>query len=105
VPLKLLANQQRQFDERTLGMESLGLNQNFTLFLSENNAMSTAQAFYEIYKSLPKKTRKEVLELLQDEIVMVSRNAVTEAAIEIRRLKSGQTAALSMDEFFRQLKS
>ena len=67
--------------------------------------MSTAQAFYEIYKSLPKKTRKEVLELLQDEIVMVSRGAVSEAADEIRRLKSGQSAALSMDEFFRQLKS
>ena len=67
--------------------------------------MSTAQAFYEIYKSLPKKTRKEVLELLQDEMVMISRSAVTEAADEVKRLKSGESVAMGMDDFIRQLKS
>lgn len=67
--------------------------------------MSTAQAFYEIYKSLPKKTRKEVLELLHEELVMVSKSAVTEAAVEIKRLKSGESIAMGLDDFFHQLKS
>jgi len=74
-------------------------------FWVNNLYMSTAQAFYEIYKSLPKKTRKEVLELLQDEIVLVSRSAVTEAAVEIRSLKIGKSIALSLDDFFEKLKS
>lgn len=89
---------------RTTRKKRLVRNRKSGLLLTKNNAISNAQAFYEIYKSLPKKARKEVLESLQDEIVMVSRNAITEAADEIRRLKSRQSSALSMDEFFRELK-
>ena len=62
--------------------------------------MSTAQAFYEIYKSLPKKTRKEVLELLQDEMVMISRSAVTEAADEgsVQSTVSGVESVVKINE-------
>jgi hypothetical protein len=67
--------------------------------------MSTAQAFYEIYKSLPKKTRKEVLDLIQEDLVLVSRKAIMEAAEEVKQFKSGKSAAISVDELFRELKS
>lgn len=67
--------------------------------------MSTAQAFYEMYKSLPKRTRKEVLELIQEEMELVSKKAVEEAAMDVKQLKMGKASVLKMEEFLQQLKS
>jgi TRAP-type C4-dicarboxylate transport system substrate-binding protein len=67
--------------------------------------MSTAQAFYEIYKSLPKKTRKEVLELIQEDMVLVSKKAVEEAVMEVKKLKTGKASVMEMEDLLRQLKS
>lgn len=55
--------------------------------------MSAAQAYFELYKTLPKKVRKEVLELIEentDEIVSISLKALTESIEQVKLLKAGK---------------
>jgi hypothetical protein len=67
--------------------------------------MSTAQAYYEIFKSLPKKTRLEVLELIQEDSIRVSKKAFIESLKEVKKLKEGKAQTMPLEDFLKELKS
>ncbi len=67
--------------------------------------MSTAQAYYEIFKSLPKKTRLELLELIQEDSIRVSKKAFIESLKEVKKLKEGKAKTMPLEDFLKELKS
>ena len=69
--------------------------------------MGTAQAFYEIYKTLPNKTKKEVQDLIkeEEETIAISVKHLKEALKEIKKLKKGTAKILTEEEFLKELKA
>jgi hypothetical protein len=69
--------------------------------------MSTAQAYYEIFKALPKKTRKEVQKLINNDEVTVSISVkhLVEGLKEIKKLKNGTAKLMTEEEFRKELES
>ena len=69
--------------------------------------MSTAQAYYEIFKALPKKTRKEVQKLInnEDETVSISVKHLVEGIKELKKLKNGTAKLMTEEEFRKELES
>ena len=69
--------------------------------------MSTAQAYFEIFKALPKKTRKEVQKLINNDEVTVSISVkhLVEGLKEIKKLKNGTAKLMTEEEFRKELES
>ena len=69
--------------------------------------MSTAKAYFEIFKALPKKTRKEVQKLINndEETVSISVKHLVEGLKEIKKLKNGTAKLMTEEEFRKELES
>jgi hypothetical protein len=67
--------------------------------------MNTAQEYYELYKTLPKKVKREVLELIsyEDERVPLKRQ-LEEGLREIKLIREGKLKATPAREFLKELK-
>jgi len=67
--------------------------------------MSTAQAFYELYKQLPKKAKKEIKQLIESEDGFSLVEEIRCGLKEIKAIKSGQARATSLEDFIKELEN
>ncbi len=67
--------------------------------------MSTAQAYYEIFKSLPKKTRKEVQKLINEEKKYSVLADIEEGLKELKLIREGKKKPILIEDFLRDLKN
>lgn len=67
--------------------------------------MSTAQAFYELYKQLPKKAKKEIKQLIENESDFSLMEEIRSGLKEIKAIKSGVVQETSLEDFIKELEN
>ena len=67
--------------------------------------MSTAQAYYEIYKALPKKIQKEVQNLIHREKKQSVLADIEEGLKELKLIRDGKKKPVFIEDFLRDLKN
>ena len=66
--------------------------------------MSTAQAFYELFKVLPANTKKEVINLIGQEKKSSILADIEEGLKEIKKIRRGEKQHASLDAVLQDLK-
>jgi hypothetical protein len=70
--------------------------------------MNTAQGFYEVYKSLPKKVQKEVIDLIthdNEEYIQICVPALVDGLNELKEVKAGKKQSRPVSELLKELKN
>lgn len=67
--------------------------------------MSTVQALFEIYKTLPVKAKKELKRLIESEKEPALMEEIRDGLREIKAIKAGKVKATDLGEFIKELKN
>lgn len=70
--------------------------------------MNTAQGFYEVYKSLPKKVQQEVIDLIthdNEDYIQVCLPALVDGLTELKEIKTGKKTSRPVSELIKELKN
>ena len=70
-------------------------------------SMNTAQGFYEVYKSLPKKVQKEVIDLIthdNEDYIQICLPALVDGLTELKEIKAGNKQCRPVSELLKELK-
>lgn len=70
--------------------------------------MNTAQGFYEVYKSLPKKVQKEVIDLIthdNEDYIQICLPALVDGLKELKAIKAGNKQSRPVSELLKELKN
>lgn len=67
--------------------------------------MSKAQAFYELYKHLPKRDKKEIKQLIENENEFSLLEDIRSGLKEIKAIKAGKAPATSLEDFMKELEN
>lgn len=67
--------------------------------------MSTAQAIFEIYKTLPAKAKKELKRLIENDKEPTLMEEIRDGLREIKAIKAGKVKATDLGEFIKELKN
>ncbi len=70
-------------------------------------SMNTAQGFYEVYKSLPKKVQKEVIDLIthdNEDYIQICLPALVDGLTELKEIKAGNKQSRPVSELLKELK-
>ena len=74
---------------------------------TNSKTMSTAQAFYEVFKALPKSAQKEVRQLIAEdtETILISSKDLQDSVSEIKKLKAGKARILGLEDLRKEITS
>lgn len=71
-------------------------------------SMNTAQGFYEVYKSLPKKVQKEVIDLIthdNEDYIQICLPTLVDGLKELKEIKAGNKQSRPVSELQKELKN